>query len=120
MPNHHIFLVEGYIVGVCCKIGWSINRSYSGSSYHEANRGPRYNACHTLFYSNDNVCLAITRDSVSISNDLSSNQEEADPKLVLHTFHALKYDPNGRVIVKNHSGDVDNTVIIIAIITVKE
>ena len=42
---------------------------------------------YTLFYSltNDNVCHVITKEHVSISNELSSNQEEADTKLVLHT-----------------------------------
>ena len=48
---------------------------------------------YTLFYSNDNVCHVITKESVSISNELSSNQEEADTKLVLHTSYAsLKCD----------------------------
>ena len=71
----------------------------------------------TIIYSNDNVCHIITRDEVSISNDLCSNQEEADTKLALHTRYALKSHKNGSVIIRNTSGDVDVNIIMLSLIT---
>ena len=56
----------------------------------------------------------VTRNNSSIIPELSSNQEEGDTKLCLHTLHALAAVENGYVIVRNHSGDVDINVILIA------
>ena len=42
-----------------------------------------------IFYSLDGVCLKIARDNVAEETQLSSNQEEADTKLLLHANHAF-------------------------------
>ena len=67
-----------------------------------------------IYFSTDGFCHNITRNNSSIIPKLSSNQEEADTKLCLHTLHALATDENGYVAVRNHSGDVDINAILIA------
>ena len=60
------------------------------------------------------VCHYVTRNNSSIIPELSSNQEEVDTKLCLHTLHPLATVENGYVIVRNHSGDVDINAMLIA------
>ena len=67
-----------------------------------------------ICFSTDGICHHVTRNNNSVIPELSSNQEEADTKLCLHTLHALAAVENGYVIVRNHSGDVDINVILIA------
>ena len=69
-----------------------------------------------IYFSADGICRNLTRKNSSILPELSSNQEEADIKLCLHThtLHALAAVEKGYVIVRNHSGDVDINVILIA------
>ena len=63
----------------------------------------------------DSVCYRITADSISEVEDLSSNQEEADTKLLLHAKHALNENPEQNIIVRSPSGDVDINILFIAI-----
>ena len=44
---------------------------------------------------------------VAIVEQLSSNQGEADTKLLLHAAHALSENADGSVVVRSLSGDVD-------------
>ena len=67
-----------------------------------------------IYFSTDGICHYITRNNNSIIPELSTNQEEADTKLCLHTLHALATVENGYVIVRNHSGDVDVNAILVA------
>ena len=67
-----------------------------------------------IYFSTDGICQYVTRNNSSIIPELSSNQEEADTKLCLHTLHALATAENGYVIVRNHSGDVDINAMLIA------
>ena len=69
-----------------------------------------------LYYSMDNKCYLITNQGVETVEDLSSNQEEADTKVVFHASHAVNAQPNKTVIVRNYSGDVDITVIMLSLI----
>ena len=55
----------------------------------------------------DSVCYRITADSISEVEDLPSNQEEADTKLLLHAKHAFNENPEQNIIVRSPSGDVD-------------
>ena len=66
--------------------------------------------CQEIFYSMDGVCYRITATLVEIFEDLSSNQEEADTKLLLHANHAVLSDPDGSIIVQSPSGNVDINV----------
>ena len=67
-----------------------------------------------IYFSTDGQCNTINRVDVINVPELSSNQEEADTKLCLHARHALNSADRGIVIVRNHSGDVDINVILIA------
>ena len=67
-----------------------------------------------IYFSTDGQCHKINRDDVINVPELSSNQEEADTKLCLHARHALNSADRETVIVRNHSGDVDINVILIA------
>ena len=68
-----------------------------------------------LFFLNENVSH-ITKEDITISNELSSSQEVANTKLVLHASYGSTCDPNGPVIIRNHSGVVNIIVIIIGLI----
>ena len=67
-----------------------------------------------IYFSTDGICRYVTRNNSSIIPELSSNQEQADTKVCLHTLHALATVENGYVTVRNHSGDVDINAILIA------
>ena len=68
--------------------------------------------------SGDEFCEKITDESVTVYDDLISNQEEADTKVVLHTLEALR-TTNGNVCIRSPSGDTDILVIAIGIISEK-
>ena len=67
-----------------------------------------------IYFSLDGVCLKITRDTVTEETQLSSNQEEADAKLLLHANHVLHENQNQNVILRSPSGDVDINILCLA------
>ena len=67
-----------------------------------------------IFLSLDGVCLKITRDMVTEETQLSSNQEEADTKLLLHANHVLHENQNQYVVVWLPSGDVNINMVCLA------
>ena len=67
--------------------------------------------CRRINFSMDGICYGITKDSVEVIDELSSNQEEADTKLLLHAKHAKEMDQNRSVLVRSPSGDVDINVL---------
>ena len=67
----------------------------------------------------DGVCFRITATLVEIFEDLSSNQEEVDTKLLLHANYAVLLDPDGSIIVRSPSGDVDINVLFICMFSEK-
>ena len=67
--------------------------------------------CRSINFSMDGICYGITKDSVEVIDELSSNQEEADTKLLLHAKHAKEMDQNRSVLVRSPSGDVDINVL---------
>ena len=52
-----------------------------------------------IYSSLDGVCLKITQDTVTEETKLSSNQEEADTKLLLHAKHVLHENQNQNVVL---------------------
>ena len=64
----------------------------------------------------ENICYLITKRRFVTVEDLSSDQEKTDAKVVLHAFHALNAQPNKTVMVRNYSADVDITVIMLSLI----
>ena len=67
-----------------------------------------------IYYSLDGACLKVTRDAVTEETQLSSNQEEADTKLLLHANHVLHENPNQNVVLRSPSGDVDINILCLA------
>ena len=67
--------------------------------------------CQRINFSMDGICYGITIDSVEVIGELSSNQEEAGTKLLLHAKHAKEMDQNRSVLVRSPSGDVDINVL---------
>ena len=59
----------------------------------------------------DRVCYRTTDTDVNAVDCLSSNQEEADTKLLLHVKHELNAEQHKFIIVRSYSGDVDINVI---------
>ena len=60
-----------------------------------------------IYFSIDGVCLKITRDTLTEETQLSSNQEEADTKLLLHVNHVLHENQNQNVVLRSPSGAVN-------------
>ena len=54
--------------------------------------------------------------STTTEDALSSNQEEADTKVVLYCRHALESYPEKKVIVRSPSGDMDILVVLLSVI----
>ena len=73
--------------------------------------------CDMFYFSMDGVCYALTADGVRIYQELSSNQEEADTKMILHCEHALKSSDVGSVVLRSHSGDTDINIVAASLIT---
>ena len=63
----------------------------------------------------DKLCLHTTVNTADIIEELTSNQEELDRKLLLHAKHLLNSTENQAVLVRSLSGDVDIYVLFIAL-----
>ena len=70
--------------------------------------------CNEIYFSVDRVCYRVTDTDVNVVDCLSSNQEEADTKLLLHAKHALNAKQDKSIILRSHSGDVDMNVLFLA------
>ena len=64
--------------------------------------------------SGDDKCFTIFCANVC-QNNLRSNQEEADSKVLLHTIHILQ-ESESFVLLRSPSGDTDSTVLALALI----
>ena len=67
-----------------------------------------------IYFSTDNECKKIIHEAVTIENELCSNQEEAETKVILHSKHAFDRSPEKTVIVRSPSGDIDIIALMIA------
>ena len=72
--------------------------------------------CEVLYYSMDNICFAFKMDGVEQCPELSSNQEEADTKMIMHCVNALDSNDHGNVVIRSHSGDTDINVLATSLI----
>ena len=63
-----------------------------------------------------NVCYEITTNNIGEDIELKSNQEEADTKIIFHACVIIKRYPNKKIIIRNHSGDIDIIVITLGVI----
>ena len=69
--------------------------------------------CYEILLSRDQICTRITNFSVESVDALSSNQEEADTKLLLHAREFLENSIDTLVLVRSPSGDIDINVLFI-------
>jgi hypothetical protein len=67
--------------------------------------------CEEVYFSSYSKCTLVTEENVREVPELSTQQEEADTKVVLHTNHVLRNHGDGEVIIRSHSGDIDIAVI---------
>ena len=67
--------------------------------------------CKIVYFSQEDITYKLTNKGVSIAAELSSNQEEADTKVILHCHHALQESPGSKVVLRSHSGDTDIFVL---------
>ena len=75
--------------------------------------------CQQILFSMDQLCYKITDSDIVVVEELSSNQEEADIKLLLHAKHAFGDIDNSPVIVQSPSGDVDINVLFLGMFTIQ-
>ena len=67
----------------------------------------------------DKICYHITASTVEIDDESSSNQEEADTKLLLHCKHSFDSSGDKSVIVRSPSGDVDINILFLSLFAEK-
>ena len=67
----------------------------------------------------DKLCYKITDSDVVVVAEFSSNQKEAETKLLLHAKHALGDNDNASVIVRSPSGNVDINVLFLGMFTIQ-
>jgi len=67
--------------------------------------------CLKVYFSQEGVTYCLSRTGVTISEDLSSDQEEADTKVIPHCSHVLKENPEAKVILRSPSADTDIFVL---------
>ena len=70
--------------------------------------------CNEILLSADNVCTRVTYLTATEEEPLTSDQEGANTKLILHCLHALSKDENKKVIALSPSADIDILVILLA------
>jgi len=75
--------------------------------------------CSVIYFSKDDSTLKIDEFSSTTSIDLSSNQEEADTKVILHCQHAIE-TTEGSVVLRSPSGDTDIFVLAVSLIDTPE
>jgi hypothetical protein len=81
----------------------------------EKNRCLQILRANKIILSRDGACHEVTSSAVNRLDNLSSNQEEADTKVILHTLDALdKHD--SKVHLRSPSADTDILVLCIALI----
>ena len=67
-----------------------------------------------MVLSGDDWCFTVTTVD-AFANDLQSNQEEADTKVILHTMHILQ-ESELCVLLRSPSGDTDITVLALSVV----
>ena len=68
-----------------------------------------------LILSGENCCWLLGLSSVQVHDNLVSNHEEADTKVIAHAHHALVNEAGGQVMIRLHSGDTDIVVLVVSL-----
>ena len=66
-----------------------------------------------IYFSNKSECKKITVNETSLSNELASDHEEADTKLIALVL-AADVTPGDAVMVRSPSGDIDILILFLA------
>ena len=69
--------------------------------------------CNEFIYAMDGICHKISSVTIAVMQKLSSNQEQANTKLLLHASHALSKDSTNTIVVRSPSGDVDIDILFV-------
>jgi len=72
--------------------------------------------CPMVVLSQENVTYCIRASGVVVKEELSSNQEEADTKVILHSHQSMQDDPSSKVVLRSHSGDTDILILAISLL----
>ena len=64
----------------------------------------------------DNKCISISPLSTSIEESLTSNQEKADTKVILHSHQILKNNETSVITLRSPSGNTDKVVLTVALL----
>ena len=68
-----------------------------------------------IYFSKEDSCVRVNASQVTTVDELSSNQEEADTKVILHSAHAIS-TTKGSIILRSSYGDTDIMIIAISLI----
>ncbi|KAG1711251.1 hypothetical protein GQR58_002553 [Nymphon striatum] len=72
--------------------------------------------CPTICISQEDVTYCVTESGVTVKEELSSNHEEADTKVILHSYKSMQEDPSSKVVLRSPSGDTDILVLAVALL----
>ena len=88
------------------------------SEFIDTHKAKVFNILRTnkIMISLDNKCIWISRLSISTEESLTSNQEEADTKVVLHRQQILKSNETSVITLRLPSGDTDIVVLTVALL----
>ena len=64
----------------------------------------------------DNKCISTLRLSTSTEESLTSNQEEANTKVILNSLQVLKSNETSVITLHSPSGDTDKVVLTVALL----
>ena len=67
--------------------------------------------CSVIYFSQEDITYCLKGTGMLIAAELSSNQEEADTKVILHCHHSLQESPNSKVVLRSSSGDTSIFVL---------
>ena len=69
-----------------------------------------------LILSREGACTKVTLSSCEPFPELLSNQEEADTKVIAHSFHILQQPEYKQVVIRSPSGDTDILVLAVSLL----
>ena len=72
--------------------------------------------CDELVLSREGECKLLTYIKEKIYDQLLSNQEEADTKIIAHAVEVLRQDTENKVVIRSPSGDTDILVLSAALL----
>ena len=69
-----------------------------------------------MFISQEDATYCLTESGVTVKEELSSNHEEEDTKVIPHCYHSMQEDPSSKVALRSPSGNTDILVLATALL----